>query len=129
MEILAASVAVFVALSGQQGNEKRKEPFAIFSSLIPVEDARWHPDPIWVNIKWEPTVEAPFRAISDSLTAANLAPLNSDKSGVWARKSREAYKDWYSDHQNAVKLYKVATIWESPVMQIPPFVALKNLRA
>ncbi len=107
---VAIALGVAIGTLGIQVPRKRtSEPFAIYASLIKVEGARWDPDPIWVKIRWKEACEAPFRRIRKGVYAANQAPLDSDKSGLWARKSRAAYSDWYQNHQNAEKLFKVAS--------------------
>ncbi len=108
--IAVTLIAVGSATLPQRHGSGPAEPFTIYSSRIKMsKDGRWDPDPTWVKLRWEQAFEAPFLKIRNEVVTANLAEYDSDKQGVWAAKATSAYQDWYKDHQDPVKLYRVAT--------------------
>lgn len=102
-----AHIIVPLVLVGMPLQGPQKERFLIPPD-IKNEGVRWDPDPLWVSISWDPRFDPPFKKIRDEVSLRLQKPYVPDTSGGWARKLKAAYADWYADHQNTEKLYRVS---------------------
>lgn len=60
--------------------------------------------------KWIAAADAPFEEIDKGLTAV-LVFTKFEDTGVWSAKAKRAYREWSTDCQNPVKLYRATRFY------------------
>jgi hypothetical protein len=85
---------------------QRKEMFNQGNVLH--QDGRYDPNPYFATIEWRADADAEYTKIRAEVKPANLAS-NQNRGGGWSRRAKSAYDDWFSDHQNPVKLFRVSS--------------------
>lgn len=101
---LLIGVAVHSVLPfGQRAPEK-----FVIRHDIPTKGLSFDPNPKWVNVPWESKADQPFALIRREVTEAVGGGSLRDSTKTWQAKLKRAYDEWYVDHQNPVKLFRVS---------------------
>lgn len=111
MKLVVALVACMGIASitvAQQPRWREEPPKRFLMTGLPSVGGRIVPHPYWVAMRWQPTVEKYFTVINDELELSKPVEPDSDKRGVWRKRTVAAYKAWFDDHQNPERLYRVA---------------------
>lgn len=95
-------------LPSQEPRWRTGPPKRFLMTGVRSEGGRIDPHPLWVSLAWQPAVERYFLAINEELEIGKPVEPDSDKQGLWRKRSVAAYNTWFNDHQNPEKLYRVA---------------------
>lgn len=105
---LLASCLLISNSYAQTPRWREEPPKRFLMTGLPSVGGRIVPHPYWVNMAWQPAAEKYFTVINDELELSKPVEPDSDKRGVWRRRTVTAYKAWFDDHQNPERLYRIA---------------------
>lgn len=107
--VLTAALAVVTGCA-QEPRWRSSPPRHFILGDIPSDGARIAPHPLWVRSPWYESVDKHFEPILRETAYDPSLQQDSDTKGVWRKRATAAYNDWFKDHQNPEKLFRVARL-------------------
>jgi hypothetical protein len=83
------------------------EPFRMRTD-IKIDGLRIDPNPKWVAVPWDKKADGPFLNVRRAVDRVFDKKPGSISATEWKVKAKEAYDDWFADHQSAYKLYRAS---------------------
>lgn len=103
--MLLIIVSLTVTLAVAQGPER-----FVVRDNVPVQGLRFDPNPKWVHVDWLTKPNQQLIPIRKAIDAVLARPPSNADAKIWREKLSAAYKDWFEDHQNGQKLFRISSI-------------------